>query len=297
MHRADYLRTFVAAAELMSFSAAGRRLGLSRDQVSKQVAALEAELRAPLFVRSTRHVALTGAGELLLAKSRDALRLFDEALDSVAQLQAGVHGSLRVNAPMSFGQRYLAPLLPAFHLAYPEVQLRVELDDRIVDPAKSGADVTLRIAQLPEQLDLVARPLAIAPRYLVATPDYWERRGEPAEPEALAQHVCLHYGETAAGSTWQFERGDGLRRSVGVKGPICSNNGDLLLQAALSGIGLTVLPEFLLREALESGRLRRAMADWRVYPDIGLFALYAPATKGRAAVRAFVEHLQRQLVL
>lgn len=242
-------------------------------------------------------MALTGAGELLLAKSRDALRLFDEALDSVTQLQAGVRGSLRVNAPMSFGQRFLAPLLPDFHRAYPELLLRVELDDRIVDPARSGADVTLHIAQLPEHLDLVARPLATAPRFLVATPAYWERWGEPTAPEALEQHACLHYGEAAGGSTWQFESADGLRRSVGVKGPLCSNNGDLLLQATLSGIGLTVLPEFLLREALESGRLRRAMADWRVYPDIGLFALYAPATKGMAAVRAFVEHLQRQLVL
>lgn len=297
MNRADYLRSFVAAAELSSFAAAGRRLNLSRDQVSKQIAALEAELRTPLFLRSTRHMALTGAGELLLAKSREALRLLDEALGSVTQLQTGVHGSLRVNAPMSFGQRYLAPLLPAFHLAHPELLLRVELDDRIVDPAKSGADVTLRIAQLPEHLDLVARPLATAPRFLVATPSYWERWGEPTTPGSLAQHACLHYGEAAGGSTWQFERADGQRRSVSVKGPICSNNGDLLLQAALSGLGLTVLPEFLLREALESGSLRRAMLDWRVFPDIGLFALYAPATKGMPAVRAFVEHLQRELVL
>jgi DNA-binding transcriptional LysR family regulator len=136
-----------------------------------------------------------------------------------------------------------------------------------------------------------------APRFLVAAPSYWERWGEPAEPHALARHACLHYGETAGGSTWQFRQADGRRESVSVNGPICSNNGDLLLQAALSGVGLTVLPEFLLRDALQAGQLRRAMPDWQVFPDIGLFALYAPATKGMPAVRAFVEHLQRHLSL
>lgn len=296
MERTVHLRSFVAAAELKSFSAAARKRGLSRDQVSKHIAALETELQTPLFVRSTRLVALTGAGELLLPKAREALRLLDEALAGVNELQARVSGTLRVNAPMSFGQRYLAPLLPEFHRAYPDVVLRLDLDDSFVDPARSGADITLRIAHLPEHLDLVARPLATAPRHLVAAPAYLERCNVPSHPAALERHACLHYGDDESGTPWQFERGE-ERIAVSPKGPLCSNNGDLLLDSAIAGLGLTVLPQFLLGEAVADGRLRYVLDDWRVVPDIGVFALYAPASRTMPAVRAFVAHVEQRLHL
>jgi DNA-binding transcriptional LysR family regulator len=296
MERTDHLRSFVAAAELKSFASAARKLGSSRDQVSKHISALEFELQTPLFVRSTRQVALTGAGELLLTKVREILRLLDEALASVSELQARVSGTLRVNAPMSFGQRYLAPLLPEFHRTYPDVMLRLDLDDSFVDPARSGADITLRIAHLPEHLDLVARPLATAPRHLVAAPAYLERWGAPPHPAAVQQHACLHYGDVEAGTPWQFERGD-ERITVAPKGPLCSNNGDLLLECAIAGLGLTVLPQFLLGEAVADGRLRYVLDDWRVVPDIGVFALYAPASRTMPAVRAFLAHVEQRLHL
>jgi DNA-binding transcriptional LysR family regulator len=294
MDSVNHLRHFVAAAELLSFSAAARKLGLSRDQVSKQVAALEAELGAPLFQRSTRAMTLTPAGEALLERARTIVRLLDEALVGVGGLQDKPRGPLRVNAPMSFGQRYLAPLLPGFLGAHPEVQLRLDLDDRFVDPAKSGADVTLRIAQLPPDLDLVARPLATAPRWLVAAPSYLDRWGAPRHPQDLALHACLHYGDASQGSQWQFRRGE-ERVGVPAKGPICSNNGDVLLQSAESGLGLTVLPNFLLQQALDSGRLRAVLSDWQVTPDIGVFALHAPGSRSLPAVRAFVAYLEQQL--
>jgi DNA-binding transcriptional LysR family regulator len=293
MDHASHLPAFVAAAELLSFSAAARKLGLSRDQVSKQVAALEAELGAPLFQRSTRAMTLTPAGETLLERARTIVRLLDEALVSVGGLQDKPRGPLRVNAPMSFGQRYLAPLLPGFLSAHPEVQLRLDLDDRFVDPAKSGADVTLRIAQLPPDLDLVARPLATAPRWLVAAPSYLDRWGAPKHPQDVALHACLHYGDASQGSQWQFRRGEELV-NVPAKGPICSNNGDVLLQSAESGLGLTVLPNFLLQTALDSGRLQAVLSDWQVTPDIGVFALHAPGSRSLPAVRAFVAYLEQQ---
>ncbi len=294
MDRATDFRTFVAAAELLSFSAAARKLGLSRDQVSKQVAALEAELGAPLFQRSTRAMSLTTTGEALLERAPTIVHLLDEALLSVSGSKDTPRGPLRVNAPMSFGQRYLAPLLPGFHAAFPEVQIRLDLDDRFVDPAKSGADVTLRIAQLPPDLSLVARPLAIAPRWLVAAPSYLARWGAPKHPQELAQHACLHYGETSQGSQWQFRSNDTLF-SAAAKGPVCSNNGDVLLQAAEAGLGLTVLPHFLLQDAIDAGRLQVVMQDWQVTPDIGVFALYATGSRSSPSVRAFVEYLERQL--
>lgn len=298
MDRISHLRLFVEAARLASFSAAARKLGLTRDQASKQIAALEAEVGAPLFARSTRNVTLSSAGQALLKRAEAIVAMVDEALGEVRGLGQAPRGPLRVNAPMSFGQRYLAPLIAAFHADYPEVQLRLDLDDRFVDPVKSGADVTLRIAHLPEQLDLVARPIAVAPRLLVAAPGHLARVDEPSHPEQLAGHACLHYGEATSTSLWHFEPVEEAASrplSVPVRGPVCSNNGDLLLRAALDGLGFTVLPAFLVQDALADGRLRQVLPGWRVTPDIGVFALYASSARSSPTVRAFINFVGPRL--
>ena len=289
MDRLSSLRVFVEAARLASFSAAARKLELARDQVSKQVAALEAELGTALFMRNTRRVTLTSAGQALLGRAEAIVGLVDETLGELRAMSGAPRGSLRVNAPMSLGQRHLAPLLPAFHAAYPDIHLRLDLDDRFVDPTTSGADVTLRVAQLPEHLDLVARPIATAPRWLVAAPAYLDRAGTPDEPAALARHACLHYGDAAAGQAWQFRPAQGgAVVSVLARAPLCSNNGDVLLHATLAGLGLTVLPAFMLGDDVAAGRLQRVLPQWQVTPDIGVFALYASSARSSPAVRAFV---------
>ena len=303
MDRISHLRVFAEAARLGSFSAAARKLDLARDQVSKQIAALEAEVGLPLFARNSRNVTLTSAGQALVSRAQSILGMIDETLGELRGLSAAPRGSLRVNAPMSFSQRYLAPLLPDFLAAFPQVQLRLDLDDRLVDPARSGADVTLRIAQLPEQIDLVARPIATAPRLLVASPDYLARHGEPTHPEDLLRHACLHYGEVGSAASWEFVRGDDDDDmavangfiSVPARGPLCSNNGDVLRTAALQGLGITVLPAFLLREDLSMGRLNRLLPGWSVTPDIGLFAMYASSARSSPAVRSFVEFFGERL--
>jgi DNA-binding transcriptional LysR family regulator len=299
MDRISHLRLFVEAARLASFSAAARKLGLTRDQASKQIAALEAEVGSALFARSTRAVTLSSAGQALLGHAEAIVALADEAMGEVRGLGQAPRGPLRVNAPMSFGQRYLAPLIAGFHAAYPEVSLRFDLDDRFVDPVKSGADVTLRIAHLPEQLDLVARPIAVAPRWLVASPAQLAAHGEPTHPEQLATRACLHYGEPASTSTWRFESAqapDARAVSVAVRGPVCCNNGDLLLRAALDDLGFAVLPAFLVRQEVASGRLRHVLPGWRVVPDIGVFALYASSARTSPAVRAFIDFVSPRLL-
>ncbi|HEV6966345.1 LysR family transcriptional regulator [Roseateles sp.] len=298
MDRISHLRLFVEAARLASFSAAARKLGLTRDQASKQIAALEAEVGSPLFARSTRNVTLSSAGQALLGRAEAIVAMVDEALGEVRGLSQAPRGPLRVNAPMSFGQRYLAPLIAAFHAAYPEVYLRLDLDDSFVDPVKSGADVTLRIAHLPEQLDLVARPIAVAPRWLVASPGHLAAGDEPSEPEQLTSRACLHYGEAASTSLWHFEPAEGAETrpvSVPVRGPVCSNNGDLLMRAAVDGLGFTVLPAFLVQDALATGQLRHVLPGWRVTPDIGVFALYASSARSSPAVRAFIDFVGPRL--
>ncbi len=302
MDKINPLRVFVEAARLKSFSSAARQLLLTRDQASKQVARLEAELGTTLFVRSTRQVTLTSAGEALFERAETVLQMLDEALCDVRSLAEGPRGPLRVNVPMSFGQRYIAPLLPAFHAAYPEVQLRLDLDDAIVDPKTSGADLILRVAQLPEHLDLVARPIATAPRWLVATPAYLDAAGLPTHPSQLARHACLHYGDARSAQTWQFRSAPAQPadappqvHGVAIRGPVCSNNGDVLLTAALGGLGLTVLPAFMLREHLATGRLQRVLPHWAVTPDIGLFALYSKEVKSSPTLRAFIHVVESGL--
>ncbi|MBW8843944.1 MAG: LysR family transcriptional regulator [Burkholderiales bacterium] len=293
MDRISHLRVFVEAARLGGFSAAARKLNLTRDQVSKQVAALELEVGAPLFARSTRSITLTSAGEALIGRAEAIVTMFDEALGELRGLSGATRGSLRVNAPMSFGQRYLAPLVAGFHAAYPEVQLRIDLDDRFADPAKTGADVTLRIAQLPEHLDLVARPIAIAPRWVIVSPAHLAAVGEPTHPDQLSRLACLQYGEAGTALPWQFRPADVespvKALSVATRGPVCSNNGDVLLRAAIDGLGFTVLPAFMVQDDIAAGRLRHVLQDWLVTPDIGVFALYASSARSSPTVRAFVE--------
>jgi len=299
MDRLSPLRAFVEAARLGSFSAAARKLDLARDQISKQIAGLEAELGTALFTRSTRRVTLTSAGEALFGRAQTIVALVDETMGELRSLAKTPRGVLRVNAPMSFGQRYLGPLLATFHAAYPDVQLRLDLDDQLVDPAASGADVTLRVAQIPEHLDLVAVPLATAPRWLVAAPAHLKAAGVPAHPAELARHACLHYGDPGA-PAWQFRpAAAGVSKdavvNVMARGPVCSNNGDVLLQAARDGLGLAVLPAFMLRDEVREGRLRRVLRDWAVTPDIGIFALYARTARSSPAVRAFVSVVEAGL--
>jgi len=298
MDRISHLRLFVEAARLASFSAAARKLGLTRDQVSKQIAALEAEVGSPLFARSTRNITLSSAGQAMLGRAEAIVALVDEALDEVRGLARAPRGPLRVNAPMSFGQRYLAPLIAAFHAAYPEVNLRLDLDDSFVDRVKSGADVILRIAHLPEQLDLVARPIAVAPRWLVVAPGHLAGRDEPSHPEELTSRACLHYGEATSSSLWHFEPAEApVTRAVTVpvRGPVCSNNGDVLLRAAIDGLGFTVLPAFLVQDAIAEGLLRHVLPGWRVAPDIGVFALYASSARSSPTVRAFIDFVGPRL--
>ena len=293
MDRISHLRVFIEAARLASFSAAARKLELTRDQVSKQIAALEAEVGTALFARSTRSITLTSAGEALIGRAEAIVTMLDETLGELRGLSGAPRGSLRVNAPMSFGQRYLAPLVAGFSAAYPEVQLRIDLDDRFVDPGKTGADVTLRISQLPEHLDLVARPIAIAPRWLIVAPAYLAKVGAPTHPEQLSRLACLPYGEAGAAVPWQFRPADvesAIKNlSVSTRGPLCSNNGDVLLRGALDGLGFTVLPAFMVQDDIAAGRLCHVLPDWLVTPDIGVFALYASRARSSPTVRAFVE--------
>jgi DNA-binding transcriptional LysR family regulator len=162
---------------------------------------------------------------------------------------------------MSFGILHLAPLLPEFLAKYPEVSIDLQLSDATVDMIGDGFDAAIRIAVLPDS-SLIARRLCGVPRYLVGSPSYLKKHGRPHHPMHLAEHVCITYGHGTAAETWRFTNKNGKSATVRPSGPLRVNNGDAMMPALIAGVGLGILPEFILRDALDARRLERLLADW-----------------------------------
>jgi len=162
---------------------------------------------------------------------------------------------------MSFGILHVAPLLPKFLARYPEVSIDLHLSDATVDMIGDGFDAAIRIGVLPDS-SLIARRLCGMPRYLVGSPSYLKKHGSPRHPLNLADHVCITYGHGTATETWRFTHKNGKSASVHPSGPLRVNNGDAMMPALIAGFGLGILPEFMLRHALDAGRLKRLLADW-----------------------------------
>jgi DNA-binding transcriptional LysR family regulator len=287
------MRAFAASVREGGFAAAGRQLDLTRSQVSKLVQALERRLGVVLLVRTSRALALTDAGREYHERVLDILARLAEAEQSLAGRQLEPQGPLRVNAPMTFGLRRIAPLVTAFLGAHPKVTVELHLDDRILDPVEGGFDLTIRVAALGDS-SLVARRLCDVPRVLCAGGGYLARHGAPARPEDLREHECLHYGYLAGGADWLLQRAGEPAVTVPVRGRLCSNNGEALQQAALADGGIALLPRFVVEADLAAGRLREVLAGWSA-PPIAAHALYLRAPRVPAKVKAFVDHLVARL--
>lgn len=282
------LLVFAAVAEAHGFSAAARALGLSKSAVSKQVSRLEAAVGARLLQRSTRRLALTEAGAALLARGRNVLAELEAAEADLGQLAGAPRGRLRVSAPMSFAQRHLAPALPEWLAAHPGLELELDLTDRAVDLIGEGFDCAVRIGRLADS-SLVARRLAPARRVACAAPAYLARHGAPRSPAALRGHACLDYTYLAEPGGWPFTVARRTRR-VAVHGPLRSNNGEVLRDAALAGLGIVLLPTFLVGDDLRAGRLRPLLIEYECW-DAGVYAVYPPTRQMPPKLRAFVDFL------
>jgi DNA-binding transcriptional LysR family regulator len=289
MDRFAAMTAFVRVAELRSFSEAARRLGLSKSVISRQIAALEAELRARLFHRTTRSLTLTEAGQGYHDAVVRILADLDEADASVGRLQAAPRGRLRVNAPMSFGVRHLAPALADFLSRHPEVEIDMVMNDRFVDLVDEGFDVAVRIGRLVDS-SLVARRLAPLRRVVCASPDYLAARGVPASPDDLAGQCCLCYSNMALSDEWRFIDAERRPWPVEVRGRLHINNGDALRVAALAGLGLAYLPSFIVGADLQAGTLIGVLGE-HIPQDGAVHAVYPHARHLSPKVRAFVDFL------
>ncbi len=289
MHRLGALEAFVKVAETQSFSEAARRLRSSKSAVSRRVGALEAELGARLFNRTTRSLNLTEAGRAYLERVSRILADLDEADRALGQLQVKPRGRLQVSAPMSFGFLHLAPALPEFLARFPEVDVELSLNDRFVDVVDEGFDLALRIGALSDS-SLMARRIAPIRRTLCASPDYFGRRGKPHSPEELKGHECLRNSNVARTQEWRFVDLEGKPYLVPVSGRVSANNGDALRVMAIAGFGVASLPTFIVGSDLRSGALVSAL-DRFVPQDMAMNAVYPHSRHLSPKVRAFVDFL------
>jgi DNA-binding transcriptional LysR family regulator len=289
MNRLAAMEAFARVAETGSFSTAARLLRLSKSQVSRQVSLLEVELGARLLQRTTRALSLTEPGRGYYARVAAILAQVEEADLSVSQLQAAPRGRLRVNAPISFSILRLAPELPEFHARYPEVEIDIAMNDRIVDLLDGEFDLAIRIGKLAET-SLIARKLAPVRRTICASPAYLAANGTPLVPDDLKRHAALCYANTEGIEEWRFVDPAGEPVSVAVKGKLRANNGDLLRIAALAGLGIVDLPDFFVGADIAAGRLvplleRFLPQGWAVY------AVYPHSRYLAPKVRAFIDFL------
>ncbi len=283
---------FAKVAETGSFAAAAGDLGLSVPTVSKAIKRLEARLGERLIHRTSRRFSLTETGRVLAVRAA-AILAQGEAAEAEAQTKSATpRGRVRLAAPMSFGLRHVAPILPAFMTAYPDVSIDLQLDDRIIDLVAGGVDLALRIADLPDS-SLVARRLCPVKRRVVGSPAYFARAGVPTHPRDLSAQACLGYSYLVSGATWRFANAEGDQAAVSVKGPLSATNGDALTFALEAGLGVALQPDFMVWEALRDGRLVSVLDDWSA-PPLALHVV-TPAGGPRAMrVSVLIEFLVRR---
>lgn len=281
---------FAAVAEHGSFTRAAQALGLSVSQVSRQLTRLEARLGTQLLYRSTRHVTLTDTGQLYLQHCRQLLDSLGEAERAVSQHLSTPQGSLKVTAPLAYGESHIAPLLLQFGQRYPALDIKLQLSNEVLDLVHDGYDLAIRIGQLPDS-SLIARRLAGRHLHICAAPAYLAAHGTPQTLAALEQHNCL----LGSHEHW-FVGEHGKRRPLRVHGRLRCNSGHALTQAALAGHGIVQLPDYYVAAHLASGALQALLTAWQP-PEEGIWALYPHNRQLSPKVRMLVDFLADRLGL
>lgn len=280
-----------------SFTAAAQRLGVTKAAMSQRIAELERAAGVALVQRTTRSVRLTEAGQQLVDSTGAAFGEIEQCFASVRDLASEPSGVLSVTAPVALGRQQLAPRMAAFLQQYPNVRIELELTDRLSSLSQEGFDLAIRHADTAPDTH-VAWTLCETRSLLVATPAYLRRHGVPEAPEDLASHACLTYLRRGDVPSWSFvpASGTGARTSIAVKGGFSANNSEALRDAALSGLGIALLPDFSAQADLARGKLVTVLPRWRPIGAFGqrLFALRAYSPYLPRAARAYVDFLRAE---
>lgn len=288
MDSASEMGLFAQVVEANGFKAAGQRLGLSPSAVSKRISRLEDRLGARLLHRTTRSLALTEVGAVYFEHCRRILDEIAEAEREVADTMAVARGHLKVSVPLAFGPARIAPILPEFLERYPQVRVSVVALDRDVDLIGEGFDVAIRVARLRDS-SLIARRLTSNRRVVCATAGYFAKYGTPRRPAGLDGHNCLVNTVYSPRGTWSFKKAAGLH-SVQVRGNLEFTSPQALREVVLRGLGIGLLPAFLVDADLQAGRLRAVLTDY-VSEDADVYLIYPHSRHLSPKVRVFVDFL------
>ncbi len=288
MDRFHSMTIFVEVVNARSFTGAAEKLSLSRAQISKSVIQLEKHLGSRLLNRTTRRISLTEIGRIYYERCKTILLDVEETEELASQQSINPHGRLTISAPTSFGTLQLGHIIPKYLKQYPKVQISMSLTDRMVDVVSEGFDLVLRIAELKDS-SLIARKISPCKRVFCASPDYLTKNGIPKVPQDLSIHHCLTYSNELKPDTWVLHGSDNIE-IVKVNGPICTDNGDILKTAAIAGLGVTLLPTFIVGPELKTGQLQQILHNY-CPPEISIYAIYPSRRFLSEKVRTFIDFL------
>lgn len=292
MDRFSALAAFVAVVEAEGFAPAARQMGLATSSVTRQVNSLEETLGTLLVNRSTRSITLTDAGARYYEDARRILGEIEEADRGVREGDGPPSGVLRVSLPIAFARRHVAPSVPSFLERFPEIELDLLTTDSVVNLVEDRIDIAIRLSAL-DASSLIARKLAPHRRIVCASPAYLERHGVPETPQALEDHRCLIFDYERGEANWHLCK-DGRDDTVRVRGPLKASGSEVLVEAALGGAGIVLMPTWLVGADIAAGRLVALLTDHEPNPSPtpgAISAVYLPNRRGSKKVRAFVDHL------
>ena len=285
----DGMTVFARVVEEQSFSGAARKLAMSKSAVSKHVTKLEDSLGIRLLNRTTRRLSLTDAGATFYQHCARVVEEIETAEHALTDLRGTPRGTLRISAPLTFGQRYMPDLVSEFMGLHPGLHVDIHLADHMVDLVAEGFDMAIRITRLKDS-SLIARKLADFNGYVVASPGYIAEHGEPKHPTELANHRTLAYTNLPSPNVWEFEGAEG-QINVRVNPVMSCNNGDFTSFAAIRGLGIAREPEFIVAEALQKGSLVEILKEYNPLASGGIYAVYPERRHLPTKVRIFIDFL------
>ncbi|GKX52035.1 LysR family transcriptional regulator [Budvicia aquatica] len=290
MDKLSAMQVFVETVERGSLTAAADRLGLSRAKASRHLAELERWLGTRLLHRSTRSLSLTSAGELALVDCRQMLQVQEKMLATKHENASEPKGALRITCSQAFSQAYLANVIAEYALRYPLVSIDVQLLERHVNLVDERIDLAIRITNTLEP-GIIARPLARCPSLVCASPHYLNLHGRPQTPEELTSHSCLTHAKFGTHS-WVFNYLNDSQKEIRIpiKSRICANEAMVLKQAALAGVGITVLPVYFAKTEIAEGKLEAILTDYTL-EEMSIYAIYTSRNHMSAALRALLDYL------
>lgn len=292
----EEIQAFMLVVEKRSITAVAYQMNLSKSVISKRVSDLERNLGAQLLVRSTRGVMPTEAGLLFYEAATESMRRLNAAVEAISERKNNLFGKLRVVAPVSFTQLWLGRVVAEFAQTHPDLNVVLDLDDRIVNIEAERFDVAIRVARLPDSA-MPTKHLGVSSRVLVCSPEYMKRHGSPKTLDDILRHRCLCYSDAPVSRTWSFRPAspDGKPRTLSPASMFASNNGETLRDAAVAGVGLALLPNFVVARDLAEHRLVKVLPQERPEDDV-IYAAYPRSPFTSHKLRTFIEYMRLWLI-